>query len=162
MHVKPRPRQLRTAASNSFRAISVNASDHVGITLVHIVSAVSGWDKIGWTNHQHRVPCFARGRSSVIEQLILTHLRECGMSLQRITDARACRHMRAACHSERSRGIPLSPQRITSQDPRLPLHSTRDDDDQSPNEMSTSRAVCTSSPLGGTSLSRLTARAIGT
>ena len=33
---------------------------------------------------------------------------------------------------------------------------------QSPKEMSTSRAVCTISPLGGTSLRRLTASAIGT
>ena len=33
---------------------------------------------------------------------------------------------------------------------------------QSPKEISTSRAVCTISPFGGTSLSRLTASAIGT
>src|SRR5438094_23821 len=46
--------------------------------------------------------------------------------------------------------------------PGQQLHSCRDAGFQSPKEMSTSRAVCTSSPFGGTSFNRLTASAIDT
>ena len=90
------------------------------------------------------------------------------MSQQRITDASSLPEYArmifivAACHSERSRGIPLSDQRVASRDLSTTLRSAQDDDNQSPKEMSTSRAVCTNSPLGGTSFKRLTASAIGT
>src|SRR5206468_2363854 len=63
------------------------------------------------------------------------------------------RHWTAAYYPTRLRA---APGRST------PLDARRGDAFQSPKEISTSRAVCTNSPFGGTSLKRLTASAIGT